>query len=530
MQPTLQQLNQETIDLTKQIFSGAAVGGVEKAGITTSLTLQGYELEGPSKKLYPVLSPLRNLFARTKSPIGSPTVNWRAITAINAALLKPSVAEGTRNSAITYTEVNRSATYKSFGYDDSISQEAVWTGRNFEDVRAVSALVCLQNTMIGEETLILGGNSSTNAFTTTGPVVTIAQASGGGAWSTNTDVYVKCVALPLYGWLNSLGTIYNNSDLTQALADHGGLSASAAHVTLTANTYTVYVSVPPFNAGTCYAWFVSTNTSASDPGDASRYLAAITTVPSASFTAAASTSNYTANNVTSDTSGDANAYDGILSQLLPQANTFTTLSSTALASGTLKILSGGTTPPNTIVFDMLNSASTTSSVGGTVLTADGAIGIKEFDLVLKTLWDKVRIGPTLIVMNSQEALSITRVLGASTSARFANAWGDKGITGGAYIQGYVNKFTGSQTPGNPDVIPFLIHPYMPPGQILFLSERLPYPNSNVANVFEVEMMQEYADYEWAMTTRAYVHGVYAMGALKLYFPAGCGMIRGIAPS
>jgi hypothetical protein len=71
----------------------------------------------------------------------------------------------------------------------------------------------------------------------------------------------------------------------------------------------------------------------------------------------------------------------------------------------------------------------------------------------------------------------------------------------------LNKFTSSLTPGSPDIIPFMIHPYLPPGMIIALCERLPYPKADVDSVFVVRTLQEYADYEWALVQRQYEHGV-----------------------
>ena len=132
-----------------------------------------------------------------------------------------------------------------------------------------------------------------------------------------------------------------------------------------------------------------------------------------------------------------------------------------------------------------------------------------------------------MLMNAQQAGDITRKIGADAGRRIQVSDGDKSITGGIFVSGYLNKFTSSLTPGSPDIIPFMIHPFLPPGQIIFISERLPYPNNEVNNVFEIETQQEYADFQFALAQRRYDHGVYAMEALKCYFPAGCAIIRNI---
>ena len=129
----VQDISAETIELTKQLFSNTGQG-IEKA-ITTSLGLQGYNLEGPSKKVFPVLSPLRNRIARTRAPIG---------------------------------------------LDDAVQDEAVWLGRAFEDVRAFSALSVLQARMIEEEKVILGGVATALG---TAPLATLGAMTACWAWS-----------------------------------------------------------------------------------------------------------------------------------------------------------------------------------------------------------------------------------------------------------------------------------------------------------------------------------------------------------
>jgi len=118
----LQQYTEETLGLVKGSLDPQSA--LFKA-ITTATGLTGYSLEAPSKKLYPVRTPLRNRIPRRMALSGATSVNWKAITAINAARLKASVAFGTRNSEISYTVVPRSATYKTFGLDDSVQDEAV---------------------------------------------------------------------------------------------------------------------------------------------------------------------------------------------------------------------------------------------------------------------------------------------------------------------------------------------------------------------------------------------------------------------
>jgi hypothetical protein len=518
------EINQETIELTKAIFArgptvgGALNGDLQKDITVATMPLTGYELEAPAKSLYPVQTPLRNMIARRKAPIGSDAAHWKAITGINTGRIKAAVAFGTRNGRISYGYAERSSRYKTFGLDDAVQFESVWISRNFQDVRALSALALLQSVMIEEEKLILGGASDANALGAPATPSSGTISNAGGQWTSGTNnAYCAVVPLPLYGYLNS-----DLAGLT-ALGDHGLPSPVKAQA-IGATTNAVTFAVTPVNGAVAYAWFLAE--AASTPAASAMFLAKITTTPSASFTAAP-TAGLALSTITSDTSGDPNAFDGILAQLLPVGNTLSTLAT--YPSGKLSEVSGGANAPNTLVYDMANDTGT--NAGGRQLTSDGAFGIVEFDIVLKALFDRRLIGPTMLLVNSQEALTITKLCGqVANGIRVPVQDGSKNLNAGIFFAGYTNKFTGSLTPGNPDIIPIMIHPFLPPGTVIFISERLPYPNNEVPNVLEMELQQEYADFEWALTQRQYEHGVYAMGTLKHYFPAGCAVIRGIAPS
>lgn len=522
----LAEITQETIDLTKKVYANE----IEKAITVSGTGLVGYNLEAPSKKLYPVVTPLRNRFPRVAAPGGATASNWKEITAINSANRKPAVAEGTRNAVtIAYAKSNRSATYKSFGQEDSVTDEATWQGRSFEDVRAFSALATLQALMISEEALILGGVSDVNTLGTS-PTPTLSKtAADGGAWTANSDyVHVRCVALPLYGYI--LSSLTDLTLATGTLADHAAISADANVQLAVAVTESVTAVVAPVNGAVAYAWFNAETASATAVAAGSMYLGAITTVPAVKMTAPYSTANITGASAATDTSGDALAYDGILSQLLNPTNTLTVLDSTGGGgNGSLKYAAG--TGGNAIIYDMTTNATYPT---GRTLTSDAAGGIIEFDVVLKALWDRSKVGPTLALISSQEAISITKLVAGSGTGlgwrvELANG-GSSDLVGGVYVGGYLNKFTKASAPGVSGLIPFMVHPNMPPGHVLFICERLPFMDSNVPNVWEVELIQEYADFEWARTQRKFEHGVYFNGVLKGFFGAGQAWIRHIKAS
>lgn len=443
-------------------------------GYSTTTGLVGYLLEAPAKNLFPVLSPLRNRFARHGAPIGATAVNWKAITAINAAKVKAGVAEGVRNSVVSTTEVDKVQSFKSFGLDDSATFEAIDSGRGFEDVRAMATANLLSAVMVEEEKIILGGNTTVIGKPAS---LTFADtaADASGSLTAATTYYYAVSALTLYGYLNGAtghGTA-DSADETDGRTGNHATTASGA------GSDSTIVTWPAVRGAVAYNVFIGTTSTV-------HYLATVT-VPSYTFTAAPTDTGNVPN--TSDQTADTLSFDGVIPQV--QVST---------------------------------SGAYYRDLANATLTGDNAGGIVEIDVMLKSLYDTSRIGPTAAIVNSQEAgnmLAKVAANGSTTTLRLnATVAADGVIRGGLVLGSYLNKYTQTE-------FPIITHPYMAPGTITAISERLPYPNNNVPNPFELEVLREYTQYDWALVQRKYEFGVYGREALKVYFPAGCGTIAGI---
>jgi len=136
----LSELTAEAIAEFRKVAGGAPVPGdiLAKAGITQASGLVNYDLQRPAKQLFPVLTPLRNKLPRVSGNGGTAT-NWKAVTAINTLALQPFVPEGVRNGLVTTSVVDKAASYKSIGLEDSVTFEADLASKEFEDVRATTA-------------------------------------------------------------------------------------------------------------------------------------------------------------------------------------------------------------------------------------------------------------------------------------------------------------------------------------------------------------------------------------------------------
>jgi hypothetical protein len=164
------------------------------------------------------------------------------------------------------------------------------------------------------------------------------------------------------------------------------------------------------------------------------------------------------------------------------------------------------------------------SLNNAPLTADGANGVVEIDAALQSFWDNGRLSPNEIWVHSQEARNINKKImnaGSSSMVRFTSQQGEEPfIIGGASVARYWNKFTNQWIDLN-------IHPSMPAGKILFKTNEIPYPLSEVGAVQVVRCRRDYYQIEWPLVSRQYVYGIYMDEVLVHRAPFSLGVITNI---
>jgi hypothetical protein len=463
----------------------------QSASAASGLTY--YDLETGAKLLYPVLTPLRNSIPRVSGK-GGVQAAWRAITAINASGLRVGVSGGNRGGVAAMTTKDYVATYKGIGIETSVDFEAQYAGQNFDDIRALAAQTGLEALMIGEEALILGGNTSLSLGVTNTP--TLAASNSGGALATGT-LSVIAVALTLDGLINSTVVSGVQASITRANADFssdtfGGGAAqksASATVAVTGPAGSVTASVAATRGAFGYAWYWG--------AVGSETLGAITTINSVSIVANAAGAQTAASLPSADNSPNALVFDGLLTQALqPGSGANVTVQPTGAAGV------------------------------GTPLNADGAGGVVEIEAVLKANWDQYRLSPDEVWVSSQEANNISKKIlagGANSAQRFIFDAQQDAIGGGVMATTYKNKYSlaGAKS------LDIKIHPNMPPGTMLFLTRKLPYPLANVGNVLQVRTRQDYYQIEWPLRARRYEYGVYADQVLQHFFPPSMSVITNI---
>lgn len=486
------------------LAKGAAAGDQFKKAWTQSNSatsgLTEYDLEAPAKTLYPVITPLRNRTPRVGGGRGI-QANWRAITGVNINGMSAGVGEGNRGGVIATSTADYFAAFRTLGLEDNVTFEAESAAEGFDDVRARAVEGLLRSLFIQQERLMVGGCASQGLGTT--PTPTLAAVGSGGSIPTTTTVHVRCVALTLEGYLNSsIAGGIPAGQLTRTNADgstdvYGGGTAAIsadASVATSANSSSVTASVAAVTGAVAYAWFWGATA-------AGATLGAITTINSVVITTATGTGTQSPSSAgvdwTADHSTNSLVYDGLLTQIVKTgSNSYVAVQPTGTA---------GT---------------------GTALTADGNGGIVEVDAALKAFWNNYRLSPSDIWVNSQEQENMTKKIlqgGSNAAQRFMVEVKDGLVAGGFKITSYLNKFAMEGA----TELPVKLHPNIPPGTILFTTDKLPYPLSNVRNVLQVRMRKGYYQLEWPLRSRKYEYGVYSDEVLQNYFPPAFGIITNI---
>ena len=514
-------LTQETIAQMQEPMRKATT-----TGYTTATGLVGFELAAPSKFLVAVLTPLRNRITRKMAPVGSKNATWRAITAINAGNASPFVGFGAPGVVMQTTEQDYFAPYQPLAHGDSVQMDAQMLARGFEDLRASAGTRLLYATMISEDKIMLGGQAF--ALQTPG-TPTVTTATTGGSIAQTTAVHFVVAVRTIEGYYYNL----SNAAGTAAGTAAGGGTVTSADGTATTptdglSTHTAQATVAFVPGAVAYDWYCAANTTAYwFVGTTTTNVSpVITALPSADATnptvgpprltiarAGGGNNIRTGGAAFVDTSADANAFNGLLPSMVADVN----------SSGAQ--VTHGTATSSGAYFASLDGATLTGSNGT----------ISQIDTALLSIWNNFQISPTRMYMNAQQHYDVSnKMFATGTVNTFLQGeditFRQDGVAG-VFMTKYINKAAN----GYP--IMMETEPNLPPGVILMLSEVIPFPQSEVNAVFELETQMEYTQLEYAMNRGAagsasggprYDVEVRAIETFKNYYPAGCAAIHNIA--
>lgn len=478
-------------------------------GYTVATGLTGYELSRPAKQIVPFLSGFRQRLGRVSAPQGSLASHWRAVTKVNAGQVSPTTALSRSGSLIQTSEQDFSASYQLLAFGDSVVWDAEVRAKGFDNIRARSSTNSLLKLMEAEDIILLGGQSF--ALPEPSAPTLVPASTGGTIGAVNVSVAVSVRTMEGYYYTNASGTPFQTAASTPA--NTGTLTGTTNKVTASlpaaipgAVVYDWYVGLA---GGTLY-YYTSTNTTSVN----------ITFVPTA-----AQTPDYTltpllnppaATAPTTDTSGDPNSLNGFLATLTGNFQP---------GSGGVLVPSGTGNPTGATFID--NKGNGLTGNNGT---------IAEIDNLLFSLWWNARISPTVLLTNALDHANMSNKMinsgGAYTLFRPDQLSERQQTIGGSFVMTYLNKAVNGQP------VAIESQPWVPPGTIIAMTERVPYPNSEINEVCEVETLEDYYHYEYGINRNLntdnggprYDYEVRCTEAFKNYAPVAHGVLTNVAQS
>lgn len=479
----LENLSEETVEMLVKAATN---------GMTFGTGVYGYDLSS-LVSLVPVNTPTYDRIARRKGD-GSLYANWRALLNVNNLQPNPFVGPDAGGNFIQIQEVPVAAPYMPVRVSGQVTRDSIDYASNYADAKALSSMQTLMQWRIADNKALLGGQAF--ALPAIG-TVSLATATTGGTIPATTTVHVRVAARSPYNYY------WGGSGIASADQSIATGAGSTNSITATwpavqgAVAYDIYVAgfyVTTTTVNTYTVTSVPTGNATSVPNLPDLYGTAPTAVP------------------TTDTSYNANtAYNGLIASI----------SGDYTANGPI------TTPGS----GQYSSGATFTSLNGSTMTNNGQ-GIQEVDNMLLSIYNSAQLSPTIMIMNAQQAQDMAKkVLANNSAVLYLDPNADRTrLTAGGMIGRYINKASGG------DTVSMMVDPHFPPGQILFLSERIPYPNSGITNTFECRFLRDVAEYPYGPQLVAGSVGggprdVWDQSSIETLVnraPVACGMLSNIA--
>lgn len=477
--PQAYAMNSWVSELNRQLESALGKSITLTSPLASSLA--PFDLVAPTKLIYPVYSPFRNLVPRV--PGQGIAHKAKVITSISGALPGGLATPGNRISipelpagggiagtnwpnqlpaAGSQTAIDVSVPYRFFGLTEAVSWLAQFASQGFDDAAGLASLILLQEMMLLEERAMIAATSIALS-TPTAPGATARTAGTGETALTGvtTNIYVRTTTVNYYG-----ETVSSTST---------SVAVSAGQV--------VDVTIPANLGGLATNIYVGTGTA--DPGVSGSHLMA-SAVGGYRYTLQGALPTGTATPPTADTgTAAATDYEGFIPTITGHS-----------ATGGSAIYPSGYQGSyvNQQVGDVLSA-----NVLNTALAAmfDGSSGIfADPDDLWAEGGDLTRL-----------AINLSNNTSATQNFRYYVQQSEMdGMRGGVAVSEFVNPITRK-------VINLRVHPYLPQGNALLMSWKLPMPMSNVSNVWENVMVQDYLSISWPVVDVTFRYSLFMMGAL-----------------
>jgi hypothetical protein len=490
-----------------------------KAGVTTSLGFNFFDLRGPALMIFPLLTPFIQMIGRqgkVNAGVGT-AAHWKATRNPNSNYTYAGVQEGQRNATATPDEIDYLATYKELGMEGGETFTAQYAGEGYTDNLADEHFRNLARLRLQEEMITLWGNSGVatgnNGFAlgqATTPTLTLG--AGTSPFGNAANVYVAVVAITgmgvnpggqagyaapptVAGGLTTSYTRTNADGTTMNVS--AGVSAisnvSAAQLTNT-TAQQVNASIPAMKGAVAYAWYVGVNANSTI---GTLKLVAITAWPSVTLKTLPAVGAQAGNaaGLSVDNSFQPTDFDG--------------LGSYSFTKGNWTDMNGGSFTPQ----------------------GNGQVAEIESDLAF--LWDNYQAQPDAIWCSADVRAALESAIIFSSTGQnsfifqYDRATQDSGLLGGFIVSAYKSKYSISPTGGV--AIPIRIHPMFPAGTLVYDINTNPYPHSKVPAVRQFLMQRDYYSIEWPIVTRMWTFGTYVHEVLAHYMPWITAIRTGVGP-
>jgi hypothetical protein len=479
-----------------------------------------FDLVAPSRLIYPVYSPLRNKIPRTPGQGTSRRV--KVVTGVSGSqtgsqgVVDISIPELVAGSSLSgtwplnlpgsgsQTAIDLNVPYQFFGLTEALSWLAQFGGQGFEDISALANLILLQEFMLGEEYALLAATPVNLA--TPGTPITVIRTAGSNETALN--------AGSGYSHFNVVVTATNFYGETLP-------SAQSIDLTTVAGTQVVDVTIAPVAGAQQYNIYV--NSTAAVETNSNAYLMVGTSVQG--------TSTYTGSQQAGSVGGLKFTLQGVAPTSggnPPPADTGTG-KSTRMA-GMIPTLSGqaataGVYPTTPSTWE-----------GGYVNQKLGThLSISAVNAALQALFDgsgsnspgSFRADPAELVGEGGDIMRMSNDIvqsGQATTYQLLVQQSEiDGITSGAAVSQFQNPITRSK-------VQLLVHPWLTQGTAMLMSYTLPFTWSNVANCWEMVMVQDYLSISWPVIDATFRYSLFQYGALVAQAPYYSGLLQGIQVS
>ena len=455
MSPPLAQVTEDTL---------ASIAKAQTTGILESTGIYSYDLSG-LVTLIPVVTPFRDIVARTSSPDGNPMAVWRAIMNLTNSQPDPAIGFDFAGSEVVFQEQDFQARYKPLAFAGMVTQDSFDLAKGYGDPKAIATFNVLNQMLIAEDRKLMGAQSFALKQPAT-PVLTQTTVGSIGAVSLYVGVAARTGSGYYYGSGNSRGTV-------SAVSTFG--SGSTNSVTATVAAVRGAVAYDWFySAASTGPWYYYTTTTTNTASITST-ITANNPLPAATQCPDMSSVIPTFNSAADNGSGNANDYDGFLASLCGDYN----------GVGQWGTPGSGTANPS--VYKSLDGAPLTLS-GGSIAEIENYLFLP--------LWNQIKSSPTSIMVSASQAQEIANLILSQPSAVTylqTDEAGRANVTAGGRIGSLINAPAGGIS------VPIEVHTSIPPGTIVARTDRVPFPQANISSVLECRCLRDTAQFDYGIS-------------------------------